>query len=101
MQEVTPAVIDAGDVLRRRRLRCWRRRIIRAYDAAQLDTDPLNPFTRRLKLIWDSTCSGVALRTFCPPVESSDVRRQDEVKRKFERGHYETSDFEQMGCKEH
>ena len=44
--------------------------IVRAYDATELDATPIDPFTPRLKLIWDSTRSGVAFNftKFCPPV---------------------------------
>jgi hypothetical protein len=46
----------------------------RLYDATQLDATPLDPFTRRRKLIWDSTRSGITLRKFRPPpVDTSDV----------------------------
>jgi outer membrane protein assembly factor BamB len=44
--------------------------IVRAYDATQLDATPLDPFTPRLKLVWDSTRTGVTFTfsKFCPPV---------------------------------
>lgn len=36
-------------------------------DCSRLRSDP-DPFTRRLKLIWDSTRSGVTFSKFFPPV---------------------------------
>jgi outer membrane protein assembly factor BamB len=44
--------------------------IARAYDATQLDPTPIDPTTPRLKLLWDSTRSGVTFNyaKFCPPV---------------------------------
>jgi hypothetical protein len=44
--------------------------IVRAYDATQLDPTPLDPFTPRLKLLWDSQRIGVTFHysKFCPPV---------------------------------
>jgi hypothetical protein len=42
--------------------------IVLAYTATQLDGAPVDPFTDRLKLIWDSTRPGVTFCKFCPPV---------------------------------
>ena len=44
--------------------------IARAYDATELDKTPIDPFTPRLKLLWDSTRSGVTFNfsKFCVPV---------------------------------
>lgn len=44
--------------------------IVRAYDATELDATPIDPFTPRLKLLWDSTRSNVTFHfsKFCPPV---------------------------------
>jgi outer membrane protein assembly factor BamB len=46
--------------------------IARAYDAAELDSTPIDPTTPRLKLLWDSNQSGVTFNysKFCPPVVS-------------------------------
>jgi outer membrane protein assembly factor BamB len=44
--------------------------IARAYDATNLDPTPIDPFTPRLKLLWDSTRAGVGFTfsKFCTPV---------------------------------
>jgi outer membrane protein assembly factor BamB len=44
--------------------------IARAYDATNLDPTPIDPQTPRLKLLWDSTRSGVTFKhaKFTPPV---------------------------------
>lgn len=44
--------------------------IARAYDATNLDPTPIDPQTPRLKLLWDSTRSGVTFKhaKFNPPV---------------------------------
>lgn len=44
--------------------------IARAYDATTLDATPIDPQTPRLKLLWDSTRSGVTFNfsKFCVPV---------------------------------
>ncbi|MBV8119479.1 MAG: hypothetical protein JO081_06025 [Alphaproteobacteria bacterium] len=44
--------------------------IARAYDATELDPTPIDPATPRLKLLWDSSRSGVTFNfaKFCPPV---------------------------------
>ena len=44
--------------------------LARAYDATELDPTPIDPFTPRLKLIWDSSRAGVSFSysKFCPPV---------------------------------
>jgi outer membrane protein assembly factor BamB len=43
--------------------------IARAYDATQLAPTPIDPFTPRLKLLWDSKRAGVTFNysKFCPP----------------------------------
>jgi hypothetical protein len=44
--------------------------ILRAYDATELDAIPIDAFTPRLKLLWDSKRAGVDFdySKFCPPV---------------------------------
>lgn len=44
--------------------------IVRAYDATERDTTPIDPFTPRLRLLWDSDRSGTTFNysKFCPPV---------------------------------
>ena len=44
--------------------------IVRAYDATELESTPIDPTTPRLKLLWDSTRSGITFdfAKFCPPV---------------------------------
>ena len=45
--------------------------VVRAYDATQFNPTPIDPTTPRLKLIWESSASGVdffAYSKFCPPV---------------------------------
>jgi hypothetical protein len=44
--------------------------IARAYDATNLDPTPLDPWTPRLKLLWDSQSAGISFNhaKFCAPV---------------------------------
>jgi hypothetical protein len=44
--------------------------IVRAYDATDLDPTPIDQFTPRLRLLWDSGRAGVTFNfsKFCPPV---------------------------------
>jgi len=44
--------------------------IARAYDATNLDPTPIDPFTPRLRLLWDSARTGVNFThsKFCTPV---------------------------------